>query len=155
VSKRHLPVLQTPAQDDDPPRPHWQWVGFGAAAIFGAWVALSAIVAAIARGTLRAAGSAGAVERVAFFNGGLYLAELALGAIAGGYLVGRWGPSDLGVRHGALAGLVAAAVVAFIFWLTSSASFGPLLVAVLAPIAAAGGARLGRVARGTAGQTRA
>ena len=42
-SKRRLPVLKTPAEEgaDEPPRPPWQWVGFGAVAIFVVWTPLA------------------------------------------------------------------------------------------------------------------
>src|SRR5258708_13511948 len=62
-SKRRLPVLQSTAEEDpgDPHRPPWQWVVFGALAIFVVWLPLSAIAAVATRSAPRiSAGGAGA-----------------------------------------------------------------------------------------------
>lgn len=158
VAKRRLPLLQ-PAQGDadEPPRSPWQWVGFGAAAIFVTWVPLSILVGAAAARVLSGAPGASdgsGLARAALVTSGAYAVELAAGALAGGYLVGRWGPSGVGVREGALAGLAAAAALAVValamFGAAVSATLGLLFIALLAPPMAAWGARLGlrRRARG-------
>jgi len=153
VSKRRLPLLQTssPPASEQPERPAWQWVGFGAAAIFAAWVPLSSLAGALAARIVGHASEA-ALPIAVLAASGLYAAELALGALAGGFLVGRWGPVQVGARHGALSGLVAAGLLATATALSvgsppgqgpSRPSVGLLLLAVLAPLFAALGARLG------------
>jgi hypothetical protein len=159
--KRRLPVLNRPDEGDDAPvRRPWQWVAFGALAIVATWVPLTALAGALAaRIAARAvesaaaatpgegpggAGAAGFGLAVVF----VYGAALALGALAGGYLVGRWGPRGVGVRESALAGLAAAAVAGGITWVSFGPSGGIVLVAAMAlPFAALGG-RVGLRARG-------
>ena len=76
----------------------------------------------------------------------LFAGSLVLAAMAGGYLVGRWGTRGVGVREAALSGLAAGVVAATM----GSGSLGPALrllvtvaaIAVAAPPAALGG-RLG------------
>jgi hypothetical protein len=153
--KRRLPLLQ-PAQDDtgDPPRPPWQWVGFGAAAVVATWLPLSLLVGAAAARLLSGVSDGAALGRAALVISGAYALELGAGALAGGYLVGRWGPSGVGVREGALAGLAAAVGLAVLIVASSGAAKGAaasmLFVALVAPLAAAWGARIGvrRRARG-------
>jgi hypothetical protein len=107
AAKRRLPVLQEPPGDDPdtPPRPAWQWVGFGALGIVVVWLPLAAATSVL----------------VLWYGGpivpplaqaALFAAGLALAATAGGYLVGRWGTRGVGVRQAALAGLSAAAATA-------------------------------------------
>jgi hypothetical protein len=137
--KRRLPVLR-PDGDDEPVRSPWQWVGFGAAAIFVAWLPLSALAVKVA--ARAGLGEQGSVDHAR--SGALvvasFCAALALGAILGGFLVGRWGGPGVGVREAALAGLVAAVVATMVSWV----SFGPapatlVVIAVAAPMAALGG----------------
>ena len=74
--KRRLPVLKTPSQEEEEAaaRPPWQWVGFGALAIFAVWLPLAYLAGArrVAagrrrRGSIAAVGGAGGVsgDRVA------------------------------------------------------------------------------------------
>lgn len=153
AAKRRLPVLGPSGEEPQPPRPPWQWVGFGAAAVFVAWLPLAWCAALVVRGLVaRALGGAAdspeqAAEALAAMASGdrvrlevaialTYLPVLALGALAGGYLVGRWGDAPVGVRHGAAAGALAA-LVAVVLAMTGGASAWSLLVL---PLAAGGGA---------------
>jgi peptidoglycan/LPS O-acetylase OafA/YrhL len=146
VAKRHLPLLQPTAEGDSdgPPRPAWQWVAFGALAIFAVWVPLSALGGSIAARFLSRAQDADALTRAAILTSAGYAIELAAGALAGGYLVGKWGPPHVGIRQAALAGLTAAGALALATWTTLGPTPGLVLVALIAPPMAAVGARLGR-----------
>lgn len=149
VGKRRLPVLQADAHGDadEPPRPAWQWVGFGAAAIFATWVPLSALAGALSARWLVRAIDEPALRRAALLTATFYAIELAAGAVAGGYLVGRWGSAATGVRQATLAGAVAAALLVAATWASSGPSIGMLLVALLAPGMASIGGSLGLRAR--------
>jgi len=150
MAKRHLPLLQ-PAQgtDDDPPRSPWQWVGFGAAAIFAVWVPLSILAVALSSRLLGSAGDLPAQRRAVILGWCVYGIDLAGGALAGGYLVGRWGPRGVGVREGAKSGLGAAIGLGLLAWAMLQASAGPsvlaglLVVAAVSPGIAALGTRAG------------
>jgi hypothetical protein len=149
--KRRLTVLNSPSEEADPNRRPWQWVGFGTLAIFTVWIPLAAIAGAIAaRLPVRADDGPGATwARLGpgLAAVGLYAAALAVGAVLGGFLVGRWGTPGVGVREAALAGLGAAVVAAGITWASFGPSAGSLLVVVVsAPLAALGG-RVGLRAR--------
>jgi hypothetical protein len=142
--KRSLPLVSSGPEIDEHERPRWQWVAFGAMAIFVVWLPLSALT-----------GSAGArwaregeldPRRAALFSAMAALA-LAAAACAGGFTIGKWGPARLGAREGALAGLLAAVVA--IAGASMSFGFVPaslLVAAVAVPFAALGG-RLGHRAR--------
>jgi hypothetical protein len=150
MAKRHLPLLQ-PAQgaDDDPPRSPWQWVGFGAAAIFAMWVPLSILAVAVSSRLLGSAGDLAAQRRAVVLAWCVYGIDLAGGAIAGGYLVGRWGPRGVGVGEGAKAGLGAAIGLGVLVWAMlqgsgdASVLAGLLAVAAVSPVLAALGTRAG------------
>jgi hypothetical protein len=139
--KRHLPVLKEPPGEDadTPPRPAWQWVGFGALGIFVVWLPLAWLTTIV---VLRLGGP----EAPPALQALLFAGSLVLAAMAGGYLVGRWGTRGVGVREAALSGLSAGTVAAVM----ASGSLGVplrLLIAVVAvtvsvPPAALGG-RLG------------
>jgi hypothetical protein len=144
-SKRRLPVLKTPQADapDEEPRPPWQWVGFGAVAIFVAWLPLSLLVGALA--ARLAAGAEGGTQddvvRAALTIRVAYFVELALGAIGGGFVVGRWGAAGVGVREAALAGLAAGLIAVGVSCASFGVSVGSLvvIVAIAVPAAAIGG----------------
>jgi hypothetical protein len=146
VAKRRLPLLQPSAggDSDEPPRPAWQWVAFGALAIFAVWVPLSALAGTIAARILAHAHDADALTRAALLASAAYAFELSIGALAGGYLVGKWGPPNVGVRQAALAGLTAAVALAAATWVAFGPTPGLALIALIAPLMAALGARLGR-----------
>jgi hypothetical protein len=84
-----------------------------------------------------------ALRRAALLASGAYMVELSGGALAGGYLVGKWGPATVGVRQAALAGLTASVALALVTWASYGATVGLLLLALLAPPMAALGGRLG------------
>jgi len=144
--KRRLPVVQAQGGDGsagDPPRAPWQWVGFGAGAIFVAWLPLSASALAIAVRISRRwdLGDGEQLARAGVAIGATYALAISLGALGGGFLVGRWGGPRVGTRQAALAGLAAALVATALSF--ASSGFAPqfFLVAVVAtPMAALGGA---------------
>jgi hypothetical protein len=136
--KRRLPVLRDAGGDGDPPRAPWQWVAFGALAIIAVWVPLSwlSLLAAVRVDETRRPAAIGA--RVLVLAAGL-----AIGALAGGYLLGRWGTAGVGMREAALAALVASLAATALAWGTGGASFGSLATVVIAVPPAVLGARLG------------
>lgn len=136
--KRRLPVLKAPGEEaaDEPPRPPWQWVGFGAVAIFVVWTPLAFLAGLAGR---RLAG----LESAVILNAGIFAVSSVLAALAGGYLVGRWGAAGVGTREAALAGLSAALVASVLAWAQAGFSLGPLVTVVLLVPGAALGARLG------------
>ena len=154
--KRHLTVLNNKEANADPtgdgsaPRRPWQWVGFGALAIFTAWIPLAGLAGAAAArlGESTFAGAGIGIVTV-------YAAALALGAALGGFLVGRWGTAGVGLREAALAGLGASAVAVGITWVSFGPSVGTLLVAAVATPMAAVGGRFGLRARRPLGSSRA
>jgi len=151
-AKRRLPVLQSPGGGDsagEPERAAWQWVSFGAGAIFVAWLPLSAIGLALAARMARhwQLDDPAQLVRAGIAIATIYALAIAIGAFAGGFIVGRWGNANVGALQAALAGLVAATVATVL----SGVSFGfaprsLLVVVVAAPMSALGGA-LGRRAR--------
>ncbi|HEY5242439.1 MAG TPA: hypothetical protein VIJ22_13260 [Polyangiaceae bacterium] len=135
-TKRRLPVLKLPSDDggdEATARPPWQWVGFGALAIFVVWLPLAFLAAWIAsRINASGASQVGAVVVLA--------AGLALAALAGGFLVGRWGASGVGVREAALAGLASAIIASAMAFGAPGSLWGALATVVVAvPFAAVGG----------------
>src|SRR5579885_3297965 len=105
--KRRLNVFRPTEDDDEEARPPWQWVGFGTAAIFGAWLPL-AYVAELLKARLFTARLGDvrtpdeiaaairalpprAVTQLEVMTVLLMILPLAAGAFAGGMLVGRWG----------------------------------------------------------------
>lgn len=152
--KRHLTVLKSEPDepDDAAARRPWQWVGFGAVAIFTAWVPLAALAMALAaRVAARGQAQDGPDARGALATEiavlALYAGALAIGAALGGMLVGRWGPRGVGVREAALAGLLAALVAGGLTWVSFGPSAGALLLVVVVVPAAALGGRSGARAR--------
>src|SRR5438552_5827003 len=97
AEKRRLPVLKAdPEPEEDSRHPPWQWVGFGTVMIFAAWLPLAYLAEAIKSRLAASLGVGGAIA--------LALAPLALAAVAGGFLVGRFG-KPAGPREAALSGL--------------------------------------------------
>jgi hypothetical protein len=135
-TKRRLPVLEAAPEDADAgatARPPWQWVGFGALAIFVVWLPLAFLSAWIAS-SLTASG-ASPVATVLVLAAGLAMASLA-----GGFLVGRWGAAGVGVREAALAGLASAIISSALAFGAPGAAWGALTTVVVAvPFAALGG----------------
>jgi hypothetical protein len=155
--KRRLPVLQTTPAEEDPPRPAWQWGVFGALAIVTTWVPATAIAGAILghwNATPQAPLDGDAIEgvlRLELVVAGTYALALATGAVAGGYVVGRWGSPGIGVREAALGGLAAAGAAAAAAWQALGPTAGVVVVPLLVVPAAAAGARLGLRRRARAG----
>ena len=136
MTKRRLPVLKTPGDvdADAPSRAPWQWVAFGALAIFVAWLPL-AFVATWAASSLHRSG-ASPVAPV-----GVLAVGLALAALAGGFLVGRWGAAGVGVREAALSGLASAIVASALAFGAPGAAWGAAMTVLVAvPFSALGGA---------------
>src|SRR5258708_15778494 len=99
---------RTTAAGDETDRPRWQWVGFGAGIIVTAWLPLAFGALALAsRLAVPPESSQGAAATAGLGSAALHVGALALASFAGGVVVGRWGPSSVGVREAALAGLVA------------------------------------------------
>jgi hypothetical protein len=124
--KRRLPVLKAaPGSEPEPDRPPWQWVGFGALAIFVVWLPL-------AWGASLVALRMGWLEASPVRSMGIQASGLALAAVAGGFLVGRWGGMGVGVREAALAGLTTGLVATMGAWGAGAVSLGALAPVVLA-----------------------
>jgi hypothetical protein len=146
--KRHLPIVKAPAEEDAaPPRPAWQWVGFGALIIFVVWLPLSAIALAVgarleAIGTVTpsSAGSASASVLVALLS----VSALAIAGMSGGFLVGKWGGTGAPVANAALAGAAASAIAVAGSWVAFGFAPGALLVVPIAVAWASLGGWLGR-----------
>jgi hypothetical protein len=154
AERKRLPILQEPPEpstgggdEDEAPRPPWHWIGFGAVAIFAAWLPLAYGAAALARRALAPyVGDAATPEELAARLGALsnddrmrvaliqtvpHALALALASFGGGFLVGRFGPGA-GAREAAFAG----ACVSLVAIATSCASpGGSLAVLVIVPIA--------------------
>jgi tRNA-(ms[2]io[6]A)-hydroxylase len=132
--KRRLPVLKTQADEGDEAeaRPPWQWVGFGALAIFVVWVPLAYLTGLVMTGVPAVAGSRWASLAVG-------ASGLALASLAGGFLVGRWGGKAVGVREASLAGFAAALIAWVISLGTPGAWAGFVTVFVAVPFAWLGG----------------
>ncbi len=131
--KRSLPVLQSSADGEpEEPRPAWHWVGFGTIAVFAVWLPLTFVAARVA-GTLTATLAAGP-----------HVVALALAALAGGYLVGRWGSGSreamlAGTATGGVASIVAMFGGGPLFWLVAAT----VAVTAIATLFAWLGGRLG------------
>ena len=137
--KRRLPLLNaTPDEANEADaRPPWQWVGFGALAIFVVWLPLSWLA------TLAAQRIDGTGTVASFLRALPFAVGLGLAALAGGYLVGRWGTAGVRVREAAFAGLAAALVATLLTWGTLGMSLGALTTVPIAVPPAAMGGRLG------------
>jgi hypothetical protein len=131
AEKRRLPVLKSePEPEESSPHPPWQWVGFGTVMIFAAWLPLAYLAEGIK--TRLPPSVAGAIA--------LAVAPLALAAIAGGFLVGRFG-KPAGPREAALSGLATGLVASVIACGSAGISWTPLVaIAALVPFAWGGGA---------------
>lgn len=153
--KRRLVVLK---EDDEAElRPRWQWIGFGAFAVFLAWLPLAWLAEALKRATLtrivgavtdeaplgEALSTLAGGERavVVFVTVALPLLAMAAGGFAGGFLVGRYG-GEARAREAALAGALAGVLAAGLTWQKDGFSLGAFVaVALLAGAAFLGGRR--------------
>lgn len=147
--KRRLPLLQPAGGEPDEAstRPTWQWVVFGAVAIFVVWAPLAAAALSItARLAPRApTGDPGRGE--AAWLAGLSALALAVAALGGGFVVGKAKGARGGAGDAALSGLAAAIVAVVGSWIALGFNLGSLATAAIAvPLSALGG-RLGRPRR--------
>jgi hypothetical protein len=114
-SKRRLPVLKSTPASDDPVRPGWQWIIFGALLTLVAWVLLSTLVIFL-DGALMATFDLGQNTpgslAVVFITVPHVLA-LALSASFSGHLIGRYGGATAGLREAVGGALVAALIGVF------------------------------------------
>jgi hypothetical protein len=154
--KRRLPVLQSKDGGDSPPRPRWQWVGFGAVAILVTWLPLAyvsqAILARMAAGVLNEVVSAdpstGTVAPEELSRLSLYAWLLPTGALflsgaLGGYVLARWGDRSGRLEAAEAGGLVALFAMG-LSWARSGLSFAPAVALLVVVPAAVLGASLGR-----------
>jgi hypothetical protein len=117
-------------------------VAFGALAIFVAWLPL-AFLATWGASSLHGSGASPVTSVVVLAVG------LALAALAGGFLVGRWGAAGVGVREAALSGLASAVVASALAFGAPGAAWGAVVTVLVAvPFAALGGALGHRRRRG-------
>lgn len=161
AEKRRLPVLKDSgtgaSEANEPPRPPWHWVGFGAVLVFAAWLPLAWFAEALKRrivatmlGPVESPASVQAAmdqlapgARVVFTLATMGLPALAMivGAAAGGWVVGRHGETTT-AREAGLAGVLSGLLACVLAWTT--AGFHPVLVIIvvlLGPSAWLGGKR--------------
>ncbi|MBL8606746.1 MAG: hypothetical protein JNL38_05475 [Myxococcales bacterium] len=168
ADKKRLPVLNArppggvaPTQEDDGgPRPGWHWAGFGAVAIFTAWLPLAYaaqwfvlrfVLARFGVSQVTAGELAALVQTLgpeARLSLGVQMfaphaVALALAAFAGGFVVGRFG-KGAGPREAAVSGLLTSLVAAGLTCSASGASAVPLVTLLFTVPAAAVGALFGR-----------
>ena len=158
--KKRLPVLKnTPEEEQgEEPRPPWQWVGFGVAATFAMCVPLQYLAESItqrilrgfvgdpdsAEATARALAELPSGDRAKVWIAviGIRALPLVVSTFFGGYLVGRWGGDNAGVREATLSGVATAIIVSVLAFavLGLQAWWTPLvLIALMTPMAAWGG----------------
>ena len=158
--KKRLPVLKnTPEEEQgEEPRPPWQWVGFGVAATFAMCVPLQYLAESItqrilrgfvgdpdsAEATARALAELPSGDRAKVWIAviGIRALPLVVSTFFGGYLVGRWGGDNAGVREATLSGVATAIIVSVLAFavLGLQAWWTPLvLLALMTPMAAWGG----------------
>jgi hypothetical protein len=149
ANKRRLPVIKE-SEPEDEPKPGWHWIGFGALAIFVAWLPLAYIGEAVSRrlvvgklgpGPTNLDGLSRA-ERLSVLAmmAGPQMVALIVAGVGGGFLVTRFGRGTRR-RDAAFAGL---AVGLLALGLTY-AQVGVSLAALVVPCLAAGSAALGGV----------
>jgi len=159
AEKRRLPVLNAPQEPAEDARPAWHWVGFGVVIILAAWLPL-AYLAEFAKGraiaaflgpaesqdqaTLAVAAlSSGDRARLTVLLIGLPALALSAGALAGGYIVGRFS-DKAGWRESAAAGAavgVLSGLLAFASGSTFAAFVPAFLSLVMAGLGGSWGAR--------------
>lgn len=138
AARRHLPVLNNEkpsssggSEEDD--RPGWHWIGFGAVAIFAAWLPLAYVAQVLVARVLPrlvSTSSSSSIEDVASSLATLSSAErvrltillglphalaFAMASFAGGWLVGRFAVRA-GPREAAFSGASAAFVAVVLAW---------------------------------------
>jgi len=167
TKKKRLPVLANTPEDEqgEAPRPPWQWAGFGVAATFGACVPLQYLAEALTQRIMRAwvgepdsaestaaalaALSSGERAKVWVAVVGLRALPLVVASLFGGYVVGRWGGDNAGVREAAVGGVAVTIIVSVLAFAVVGlgAWWTPALILVLTVPAAAWGGRVGKTRR--------
>jgi hypothetical protein len=155
--KRRLPMLQSKDEGDSPPRPRWEWIGFGAIVMVVAWLPLAGLAAAIIarwHGDLMSHHASVWSDpdwRLGMLGSAVLLLpalSIVLSCVFGGYLLGRWGkrgPSD--------AALSAAFAILFgigLAWARFGVTWEGLVALLLAMPSAILGSSLGGRRRGGA-----
>jgi tRNA-(ms[2]io[6]A)-hydroxylase len=151
-NKRRLPVVQPKVEDEGEPRPGWHWVGFGAVAIFVAWLPLAWVAEAIGRRLLasKLPGGEAALSELSRSERLSVLAmialpqalALAIASVGGGFLVTRFG-RETKARDAAFAGACVGLLALGLTFASAGFSFAAFIVPLLATAFAALGGRLG------------
>jgi hypothetical protein len=149
ANKRRLPVVQNAPENesDEPPRPAWHWVGFGAVAIFIVWLPLAYLASAIGGrlvGDVAFADlSRGARVKVLVTLAMPHALALIVAGVGGGFLVTRFGTGTQR-RDAAFAGLAVGLLALGLTYAQVGVSLAALAVPCLATASAAVGGVLGR-----------
>jgi tRNA-(ms[2]io[6]A)-hydroxylase len=151
-NKRRLPVVQPKVEDEGEPRPGWHWVGFGAVAIFVAWLPLAWVAEAIGRRLVgsKLPGGEAALAELSRSERLSVLAmialpqalALAIASAGGGFLVTRFG-RETKARDAAFAGACVGLLALGLTFASAGFSFAAFVVPLLATAFAALGGRLG------------
>ena len=159
MAKRRLPVLQPSGDDDGEQRPAWHWIFIGGVAMLLAWGPLTMLAGLVSRAVVdsvlpqqereamtKAFGALSSGDRLTIGLGMVVpqLVALAVAALLGGLLVGRFG-GDAGRSEAMTAG-IALGLVATVAVSTPD-SVATMITAVvfiiLAGLSARGGAIIG------------
>ncbi|WP_234022998.1 hypothetical protein [Sorangium cellulosum] len=129
-------MLQSSGEDEGEDRPPWHWIALGAVAIFLVWLPLAGLANTLLLRALEPTGDAAAppsarLATLALIN----VLAFVISAVAGGYLVGRFG-GRAGRREAAASG-AAVAAIAWAFALAQGALAGALGSAFLLVVMAA------------------
>jgi hypothetical protein len=167
TKKKRLPVLANTPEDEqgEAPRPPWQWAGFGVAAMFGACVPLQYAAEALTlrimhawigdpdspEATAAALALLSSGERAKVWTAvvGIRALPLLVSSLFGGYVVGRWGGDNAGVREAAIAGVAVTIIVSVLGFAVVglAAWWTPVPLLLLTVPAAAWGGKLGKTRR--------
>ena len=151
-NKRRLPVVQPKIEEEGEPRPAWHWAGFGAVAIFVAWLPLAWVAEAVGRRLVasKVAGGEAALAGLSRSERISALAmialpqalALALASVGGGFLVTRFGQGTK-ARDAAFAGACVGLLALGLTFASAGFSLAAFVVPLLATAFAALGGRLG------------
>jgi hypothetical protein len=153
--KRRLPVLKANDGDPAPPRPRWQWVGFGAVAILVAWLPLAYASQALVDRWVEARLGAeatlvfsrpiapDAAERFFFLTWLIPTSAMLLAGALGGFVLARWG-DRCGRREAAEASGLVALFAIVLSWARIGVTFASAFALLVVVPGAVFGASLGR-----------
>jgi hypothetical protein len=167
TKKKRLPVLANTPEDEqgEAPRPPWQWAGFGVAATFGACVPFQYLAEALtqrimhawvgdpdsAAATAEALGALSTGDRAKVWLAvvGIRALPLLVASLFGGYVVGRWGGDNAGVREAAISGVAVTIIVSVLAFAVVGlgAWWTPALILLLTVPSAAWGGKVGKTRR--------